>query len=128
MKNVLAMAVAAVALSGCGMYPPYQVWEQKLAGEAELAKADSTRRVTVLEAQAKKDSAVMLAQAEVERAKGVAAANAIIGKSLEGNESYLRYLWITEVAGKDVNKTVVYVPTNGNMPIMEAGRVTGVTK
>ena len=56
------------------------------------------------------------------RAKGVAQANQIIGESLKNNESYLRYLWITEVANNQKGATVVYVPTEANMPILEAGK------
>lgn len=104
--------------------PQYSVWEQGLAGQAELAKADYSKKVAVQEAQAKLDSSTLLANAEVERAKGVARANEIIGQSLKSNESYLRYLWITEVAGHDTNKTVVYVPTEANVPILEATRHT----
>ena len=68
------------------------------------------------------ESASLLAEAEVARAKGVAAANKIIGDSLKGNEAYLRYLWITDVAGQNTGKTVVYVPTEANMPLLEAGK------
>ncbi len=51
---------------------------------------------------------------------GVARANEIIGKSLEGNEAYLRYLWIN---GLEQNpNAVIYVPTEGSLPILEAGR------
>lgn len=121
--GVLFAAAIAFSLTGCGMWPPYAVWEQKLAGEAELTRADSTRKIAVLEAQAKRDSAAMLAEAEVARARGVAQANSIIADSLKGNDAYLRYLWITEVAavGKD-GKTVVYIPTEANLPILEANR------
>ena len=54
--------------------PQYNVWQQSLNGKAELQKAEYTRQVAVLEAQAKMDSASKLADAEVERAKGVAEA------------------------------------------------------
>ena len=59
--------------------PQYNVWQQSLAGKAELQKAEYTRQVAVLEAQAKKDSAQQLAEAEIIRAQGVAKANSIIG-------------------------------------------------
>lgn len=123
MKIMIATLGASILLSGCSAYPPYNVWSTRLEGEAELAKADSTRKIAVLEAKAKMEAATMLANAEIERAKGVAGANAIIAESLKGNEAYLRYLWITEVAavGKE-GKTVVYVPTEANLPILEAGR------
>lgn len=68
------------------------------------------------------ESAELLAQAEVKRAEGVAKANQIIGASLRDNEAHLRYLWITDVAGANIDKTVVYVPTEANLPLLEAGR------
>ena len=78
--------------------------------------------VAVAEAKAKMESASLLAQAEVARAKGVAQANQIIGESLKNNEAYLRYLWINDI-GQNTGKTVVYVPTEGNLPILEATRL-----
>ena len=116
--------ILVISLLGLSMFisPIYSVWEQGLEGQAELAKADYSKKVAVQEAQAKKDSASLLADAEVLRAGGVAKANAIIGDSLKGNEAYLRYLWITDVAGSNVDKSVVYVPTEANLPILEATR------
>jgi hypothetical protein len=70
--------------------PKYNVWQKELSGLADLKKAESDRRIAVYEAEAKKDSATLLAIAEVERAKGVAEANKIIGESLKENEAYLR--------------------------------------
>lgn len=105
----------------CYFQPQYSVYSNRMDGEAELAKADSTRRVKVLEAQAQKDSAQMLADAEVIRAQGVANANQIIGKSLQGNESYLRYLWIQQLSNSTSRETI-YVPTEANLPILEATR------
>jgi len=101
--------------------PIYNVWEQKLVGEAELARADSNRKIAVLEAQAHQESAKSLAEAEIIRARGVAEANKIIGSSLEGNESYLRYLWIQTLNSHE--KEVIYVPTEANLPILEANRL-----
>ena len=98
--------------------PVYNVWQQSLAGKAELQKAEYTRQVAVLEAQAKKDSASQLADAEVIRAQGVAKANQIIGDSLKDNREYLQYLYITglEDGSKNGNVTI-YVPTEGGMPV-----------
>jgi len=104
--------------------PLYNVWEQEQSGRAELAKAEYTRRVAVLEAQAKDDSATLLAEAEVKRANGVAKANAIIGASLEGNEAYLRYLWIQNLEHTG-NEQIIYVPTEAGLPILEANRLRG---
>jgi len=98
--------------------PQYNVWQQSLSGKAELQKAEYTRQVAVLEAQAKKDSAQQLADAEIIRATGVAKANQIIGDSLKDNREYLQYLYITglEDGSKNGNVTI-YVPTEGGMPV-----------
>lgn len=109
--------VAALFLYGC---PKYKVWQQGLAGQAELAKAEQNRKIAVQEAEAKKESAKALAEAEVIRAKGVAEANKIIGESLHGNEGYLRYLWINSL--NDNQQNVIYVPTEAGLPILEAGK------
>jgi regulator of protease activity HflC (stomatin/prohibitin superfamily) len=101
-------------------YPRYTVYSQEMAGRAALAEAESSRQIAVREAQAKKDAAVMLAAAEVERAKGVAAANKIIGDSLHNNEDYLRYLFVNGL--ENTKNQVIYVPTEANLPILEASR------
>ncbi len=75
--------------------------QQALQKEFELLKA-------------KKD-----AEIEVARAEGVAKANKILAASIDSN--YLRYLWIQGLQSND--KQVVYVPTEGNLPILEAGRM-----
>lgn len=98
----------------------YNVWEQGKEGEAELARADSNRKIKTLEAQAAKESARFQADAEIIRAEGVAKANLIIGDSLKGNEAYLRYLWIDGL--RETTNQIVYVPTEANLPILEAGK------
>lgn len=97
-------------------YPMLKPWWSEQQGKAELRQAEQNRQIAVLEAQAKKESAIQLAQAEVERAKGVAEANKIIAQSLD--EQYLRYLWIQGL--NDGTSEVVYVPTEANLPILEA--------
>jgi hypothetical protein len=98
--------------------PQYNVWTQSLNGKAELQKAEYTRQVAVLEAQAKMDSASKLADAEIERAKGVAEANRIIGDSLKDNPRYLQYLYITGLQeGSEKGNRTIYVPTEGGMPV-----------
>lgn len=112
--------VATILIAMFGL-PVYGVWQQGLAGEAELKRAEQNRKIKIQEAQADMESATMLAGAEVERAKGVAEANKIIGSSLSGNEAYLRYLWIQ---GMQTNQMqVIYVPTEANLPILEASRL-----
>lgn len=103
-----------------GFGPIYSVWSQRLHGEAELARAESNRQIRILEAKAEQEASKALAEAEVIRAEGVARANKIIGDSLKNNEGYLRYLWIQGLQTNQMQ--VVYVPTEANLPILEANR------
>jgi len=117
------LALIAIIGSCWGLHAlgaEYSVWSQGKTGQAELQRADWNRQILVREAKAKEESAVLLAQAEIERAKGVAQANKIIGKSLKGNETYLRYLWINNL--ENSKNQVIYVPTETNLPILEASR------
>lgn len=109
-----------VVWGGNGAFRVYKIWASKKDGQAELAQAEYNRRIKIYEARAFEESAKHLAQAEVERAKGVAAANKIIGDSLQGNEAYLRYLWIQGLQTNKMN--VVYIPTEASLPILEANR------
>lgn len=109
---VIVLSFAGLAFG----LPQYGVYSKSLSGKAQLQEAEFTRQVAVLEARAKLDSAKELAQAEVERAKGVAEANKIIGDSLKGNPSYLQYLWITQGEEK-TNRTVYMIPSNGGAPV-----------
>lgn len=142
MKPRILALLALLLVSGCGPFAStFATWE----GEAELAKAKQTKQIQIEDARGQADSAELLAkaeierltakakgqleqakllsQAEVERAKGVAEANRIIGKSLHGNEAYLRYLWISNLEKVDNKGTVIYVPTEAGLPLLEAGRV-----
>lgn len=101
-------------------WPLYRVWQRELSGKATLREAEWDRKVTIEEAQAKYEAAKALRKAEVERAKGVAEANRIIGASLKKNEAYLRYLWIQGL--QDGSSEVIYIPTEANLPILEAAR------
>jgi regulator of protease activity HflC (stomatin/prohibitin superfamily) len=117
---IALIAVGVIVVGGIIFVggPQYNVWQQSLAGKAELQKAEYTRQVAVLEAQAKKDSAQQLADAEIIRATGVAKANQIIGDSLKGNPEYLSYLWVTglEEGAEKGNKTIYMIPSQGNIP------------
>jgi regulator of protease activity HflC (stomatin/prohibitin superfamily) len=114
-------------VGGCWGLPHYHVYTQRLAGEAKLQEAMSSRKVQIEDARGKEEAAKLLAIAEIERAKGVAEANRIIGESLKNNESYLRYLWIQGLEDRS-NDTVVYVPTEAGMPILESNRLKQLNK
>jgi regulator of protease activity HflC (stomatin/prohibitin superfamily) len=122
---VLVLVVALFGLASLfWIGPQYNIYSKTQNGKAMLQEAESTRQVRVYEAKAKKEAAVLEADAEVARAE----ANKIIGDSLKGNPEYLKYLYITglqDQEGKQGEKTVVYIPTDGlvPLPISESGRV-----
>lgn len=129
--NPLAVAggvalVLAVIVGGgfgsCALYNTVRVTNATSAGKAELAQAVQNRQIKTLEAKAKVESARFEAQAEIERARGVAAANDIIMGRLGGAGNYLKYLQIQQMADQDTK--LIYVPTEGNLPLLEAGRAT----
>ncbi|BBF68127.1 SPFH domain-containing protein [Sphingomonas bisphenolicum] len=105
-------------LAGC---PAYNVYSQEQAGRAALAEAQSSRQIAVLEARARLESAKMLADAEVVRAEGAARANRILQDSLGGPDGYLRYLQIQAIDAKDAS--IIYVPTEGGLPLLESNRL-----
>lgn len=118
---ILLTVVVGGGLGSCAAYNSMRVWNAETAGEAELAQARQNRQIATLEAEAKLESAKLLARAEVERAKGVAEANRIVADGLGGPEGYLRYLYIENIAQSQGQ--IIYVPTEGGLPILEAGRL-----
>lgn len=133
-ENIVSIFIVVSSITGAiallfvilSIYAKYNLWASALHGEAELKRAEWNRQIQVREAQAKLDSSKMLAMAEVERAKGVAEANKIIGESLKGNEGYLRYLWIDSL--QHTKDKIIYVPTEAGLPILEANRLNGNLK
>jgi hypothetical protein len=116
---ILTILASSLFLTNCAVgawfIPSVSIWIAEAEGKAKLAEAESSRRVQVLEAQAKLDSAKMLGDAEVARARGAAEANKIIGSSLQNNEAYLRYLWIQEISAQP---NAMYIATEGGLPIL----------
>lgn len=117
----VAVLIAATALSACDWIPPYRVYNARKTGEAELAQADGNRQIKIQEAKAEFESADYKARAEVRRAEGVAAANKIMSASLGGPEGYLRWKYI-EMLQENKSNTVIYVPTEATLPILEASK------
>lgn len=97
------------------VWPQYRVWQRGLAGEAALRQAEQERQILVEQARAEKDSATLRAEAI-----------AIVGKAAQDYPEYRSQEFIGAFAealqGGKISQ-VVYVPTEANIPIMEAGRV-----
>jgi len=137
MTFAIGLALLAVTVFGVGLgWTKFRLWkaeytgraleiEKTYIGKSILAEAENARKARVEEAKARNDSAEFLAQAEITKAKGVAEANSIMAESLGGPEGYLRwkYIEMLEETGQDSN-TIVYIPTEAAMPVLEAGRVS----
>ena len=95
--------------------PYYNVWQQEMSGRAEFAKAEQNRKIKIEEAKANLEAEKLNAQAEIERARGAAEAIRIENGSL--TPTYIQYLWVRQQNDLN-NKTVIYVPTETNLPII----------
>lgn len=120
----LAIVALFILIGGVGscmfVRPRYNVWKQEMEGKAEFAKAEQNRKIKIEEARANLEAEKLNAQAEVERAKGAAKAIQIENGSL--TPEYIQYLWVRQ-QGSLGDKTVIYIPTEASLPILEAGRV-----
>lgn len=99
--------------------PVYNVWRAEMNGKAELMQAEQTRKIKIEEAKANLEAEKLNAQAEIERAKGAAEAIRIENGSL--TPTYIQYLWVRQQSNLG-DKTVIYVPTEANLPILEGSR------
>ena len=117
---ILAVIGAVIVLASLFFIIPwYNVWQQEMSGKAEFAKAEQNRKIKIEEAKANLEAEKLNAQAEIELAKGAAEAIRIENGSL--TPTYIQYLWVRQQSNLN-DKTVVYIPTEGNLPILEATR------
>lgn len=124
-KNIKAIVLgaailAAVIIGAAFLLPWYNVWQQEMAGRAEFAKAEQNRKIKIEEAKANLEAEKLNAQAEVERAKGAAEAIRIENGSI--TPTYIQYLWVRQQSNLN-DKTVIYIPTESNLPILESPRM-----
>lgn len=115
---VVGIAVFVVAMAF--VMPWYNVWSQEMEGKAEFAKAEQNRKIKIEEAKANLEAEKLNAQAEVERAKGAAEAIRIENGSI--TPTYIQYLWVRQQSDLS-DKTVIYVPTETHLPILESTRM-----
>lgn len=120
--TVIVWAIMIVVFGGMYGCPRYNVWQQEMSGKAEFAKAEQNRRIKIEEAKANLEAEKLNAQAEVERAKGAAEAIKIENGSI--TPAYIQYLWVRQQNNLN-DKTVIYIPTETNLPVLEASRVKG---
>ena len=112
--------ILVVVISMAFIRPWYNVWSQEMEGKAEFAKAEQNRKIKIEEARANLDAEKLNAQAEIERAKGAAEAIKIENGSI--TPTYIQYLWVRQQSDLS-NKTVIYIPTETNLPLLESTRM-----
>lgn len=118
LKHILIIGFIIVIIIGGMLFgvPLYKVWARGLEGKAQLKEAEWNRQIAIKEAEAEMEAAKMLKLADIVRAEGVAEANKIIADSI--TEEYLKYKFVEGL--NDGNTEVIYVPTEANLPILEA--------
>jgi hypothetical protein len=98
--------------------PLYSVWQQGLSGEASLAKAQQTRKILIEQAKAERESAEIRAEAIT-----------IMGQAAKDFPEYRLQEFLgafAEALNSDKIEQIIYVPTEANIPVMEAGRISGM--
>ena len=116
---IAVVVVIAVLMFGL---PLYNVWQQEMSGKAEMAKAEQNRKILVEEAKAKLEAEKLNAEAEIERAKGMAKAMEIENGKL--TTTYNQYLFIRtleKISDKGSLPQTIYIPTEGMLPVMNMG-------
>ncbi len=117
---ILSVFVIIILMFGL---PTYNVWQQEMVGKAEMAKAEQNRKILIEEAKARLEAEKLNAQAEVERAKGMAEAMQIENGTL--NSVYNQYLFIRtleKLADKGNLPQIIYMPSEGLLPVMDVSQ------
>ena len=92
----------------------YAVWSAEMTGKARLMEASQSKQIMIESAKA-----------EVEASKLRAEAIEIIGKKAKEYPEYRMQEFIGafgEALNNNKINTIIYVPTEANIPILEAGR------
>lgn len=112
---VFGISVCATAFGGClYLWPKYNVYASRLSGQAKLAESQAARLVLVSQAEAEKEAAQLRADAI-----------AIVGKAAQDFPQYRTQEFIgafAEALHQGKISQIIYVPTEANIPILEAGK------
>jgi regulator of protease activity HflC (stomatin/prohibitin superfamily) len=113
----LVLVLVVAGMWGC---PQYNVYEQRLKGEAALSRAEGQRQILVTQAHAEREAAVQRAEAIK-----------IVGQAAKDFPEYRQQEFIGAFAEalKDGHVAqIIYVPTEANIPITEAHRLAAEAK
>lgn len=102
--------------------PIYGVWAAHKNGQADLARSQNEQMIQVAEAQGRVNAAELNKKAAIIEAEAVAAQIKAIGENLTEHDLYLRWQWINMMEQSEAKRETIYVPTEANLPILEATR------
>ena len=102
-------------------YPVWNVWASKKDGEAALSEAEKEQKIQMAKATARYEAAEMNKKAAIVEAEAVSAQIEKIGLQLTTHDLYLKWQWIKMMEERP-DSSVIYVPTEANLPILEATR------
>lgn len=119
---LIAMLVVGILTVWSLVYPIYNVWASRKAGEADLAQAQYEQKIQVATAQGRFDAAELNKKAAIVEAEAVQQQIKTIGEELKSHDLYLRWQWIEMMKHRDGE--TIYVPTEANIPVLEATRRT----
>lgn len=106
-------------------YPRWSVWASHQRGLADLAQANNEQQIQIAKAKARLEAAELNKKAAIIEAEAVAEQIGKIGQELSSHDLYLRWQWIKMMEDShqdEEGRTIIYVPTEGNLPILEARR------
>jgi hypothetical protein len=118
---ILAVAiVVALVLWALLGYPIWNVWASHKSGQADLQQARNEQQIQIAQAQSRLDAAELNKKAAIIEAEAVSAQVKEIGTQLTEHSLFLRWQWIKMMEDRDGE--TIYVPTEANLPILEATR------
>lgn len=114
---IIVVVLAIIAIIGLLFFgrPMWNVWRSGLSGEAELMRAEQTKKVMVETARAERDAASLRAEAIK-----------IMGAAAKEFPEYRQQEFIQafgEALREGNISQIIYVPTEGNIPLTEAQRL-----
>jgi len=109
---IVLLAISFIIALFFGL-PVWHVWKSEKSGQALFAQSESGRRVLVSQAEAERDAARLRAEAI-----------GIVGAAAKNFPEYRQQEFIGAFADamKECHPTIIYVPTEAGIPIVEAGR------
>jgi regulator of protease activity HflC (stomatin/prohibitin superfamily) len=130
MKKIILLSTVFLGLISTSCYD-FNRTQDRLDAENEgkgiLLKAESEKKAMVEEAKAKSESSILASQGRLKSAENDASAKLTrataeaesinrIGKAIQNNPSYVKYLQVQSITNSKANK--IFIPTENNMPIL----------